>query len=171
MRNKLFARPTLAGIVLGAALCTAAGALLAHGNLSVKEQITVNASPQATWKMIGNYNHMDVWHPAVAMSTVDGKADEKGTTRVLTLKDGAKLIEVLLDYNGHKKQYTYKIIESPLPIADYESTLAVRPAPEGKSTVIWSSTFHAKGAPDEKAIEIITGIYTAGLGRIARNFE
>jgi hypothetical protein len=33
----------------------------------------------------------------------------------------------------------------------------------GGSRITWSGEFAAKGAPDAKALEVITGIYRAGL--------
>jgi hypothetical protein len=37
----------------------------------------------------------------------------------------------------------------------------------GGSTITWVGTFDAKGAPDDKAREVIGGIYDAGLAGIA----
>ena len=62
--------------------------------------------------------------------------------------------------------YTYTILEGPLPVSDYRSTLAV--APEGSgSKVTWQGSFSAKGVPDPVAQDVISGIYDAGLKGIA----
>ncbi len=171
MKNKLAAKSLFPGLVLAAALFLPAQPLLAGGKLSVEKQVTVNTSPETAWKMVGHFNHLDVWHPVVAMSTVKGNADKKGAVRVLTLADGAKLIEVLLRHSDYDKSYTYKITKSPLPVMNYESTVSVKSAPGGKAVVTWSATFDAKDAPDEKAVEAISGVYEAGLGQVERHFN
>ena len=62
--------------------------------------------------------------------------------------------------------YGYTILESPLPVANYASTISVAAKGSG-STITWVGTFDAKGAPDDKAKEVIAGIYDAGLAGIA----
>ena len=64
---------------------------------------------------------------------------------------------------------SYEIVEGPLPVEDYLSTLTVTPDGDG-CRVSWSGRFRANGVPDEKACEIITGIYTAGLDALAKRF-
>jgi hypothetical protein len=65
--------------------------------------------------------------------------------------------------------YTYTIVESPLPVADYVSTIKVTGSGDA-SIIEWSSTFNAKDAPDDKAREVITGIYRAGLESLKGKF-
>ena len=50
-------------------LLTASMASVA-GSLEVNKEITINASPATTWKMIGGFNHLDVWHPVVVALVV-----------------------------------------------------------------------------------------------------
>ena len=61
--------------------------------------------------------------------------------------------------------YSYRIIESPLPVANYASTIAVED--EGGTTIVWTGKFDAKGAPDADAIGVIEGIYQGGLDSLA----
>lgn len=61
--------------------------------------------------------------------------------------------------------YTYKIIDSPLPVANDESTIEVED--EGGTTIVWSGEFDAKGAPDADTIGVTEGIYQSGLDSLA----
>ena len=61
---------------------------------------------------------------------VDGKQDG-APMRTLTTTDGAVLVERRVQYSDEGMSYSYQILESPLPVADYESTLAVMDGPEG----------------------------------------
>ena len=171
MRTTTIAKSVFGGALCGAILCAGASVAVAGGKLGVDKQVTVNASPETTWKMVGHYDHIDVWHPAVVMVDVTGDAREPGAVRVLTLANGARFTEVLLRHDDRDLSYTYKITDSPLPIANYEATLSVRAAPEGKAVMTWSSTFDPKGVSDEQAIEAVSGVYTAGLAHVARHFQ
>lgn len=142
------------------------------GNLTVSKEITVNASPETTWKMIGDFNHLDVWHPVVVASQLkQGDSQTPGAIRLLTLGNGATITEKLVANNNGLRSYTYAITESPLPVTVYVSTITVSDAGDGKSTVVWSSSFDSNGASDEEAISTIAGIYDAGLNSLAKHFN
>ena len=86
--------------------------------------------------------------------------------RRLTTQDGGVLLEKLNDLDNDKMSYSYDIVESPLPVQGYSSTISV--ADEGgKAKVIWRSSFEPKGASAEEAAKVIGGIYDAGLESIA----
>ncbi|HKK15593.1 MAG TPA: SRPBCC family protein [Gammaproteobacteria bacterium] len=149
----------------------ASAAAMAEGNLGASREVTVNAAPATVWKMIGNFNHLDVWHPVVVASEMTGEGNNIGNQRVLTLADGATITEKLLAHDDDNMTYTYAILESPLPVSDYVSTISVKPAAEGMTMVKWTSTFNAKDAEDAKAIETIGGIYDAGLNNLVKHFN
>ena len=142
------------------------------GNLTVTKDVTVNASPETTWKMIGGFNHLDVWHLVVIASKLThGDSQSAGAVRLLTLGNGATITEELVSNNNALRSYTYAITASPLPVADYVSTITVSAAAEGKSTVTWISSFDASGATDEEAVNVISGIYDAGLNNLDKHFN
>jgi Polyketide cyclase / dehydrase and lipid transport len=60
-----------------------------------------------------------------------------------------------------RPSYTYRIIDSPLPVADYQSTIDVADA--GGTTIIWAGAFDGKDASDADAVGVIEGIYQGGL--------
>ncbi|MDQ6994119.1 MAG: SRPBCC family protein [Mariprofundaceae bacterium] len=160
---KTIIKTTLSAALLATAMTSFAG------SLNVSKEVTVNASPDTTWKMIGDFNHLDVWHPVVVSSKLThGKTND---TRLLTLGNGATITEKQVSRNAAERSYTYAIVESPLPVADYVSTISVSPAADGKSTVTWSSSFDANGVSDEDAVNAITGIYDAGLNNLDKHFN
>jgi hypothetical protein len=85
--------------------------------------------------------------------------------RTLTTVDGGVLVEKRVQYSDEGMSYTYEIVESPLPVAHYVSTLAVMAGANG-SLITWSGQFAARGAEDDQAIEVISGIYQAGLAAL-----
>jgi hypothetical protein len=131
--------------------------------LEVSNAATVPGTPKEVWDKIGSFCAIKSWHPVIAKCE---KSKEGGATyRTLTTKDGATIKEKLLKKTDHS--YTYEIIDSPLPVQNYKSTISV--AADGDQTKIeWKSTFDAKGASDDDAKKVISGIYQAGLDNIAK---
>ena len=141
-----------------------------EGTLSVQREIDVSTSAGQVWDLLGDYNAIEDWHPAVVSSTLTGDGETAGSRRVLSLPGDVKIIEDLVSHNNDDMSYSYQIIEGPFPITDYESTIRVEYAGNESSKVIWSSTFKASGVSDKEAIGIITGVYEAGLDSIQQRF-
>ena len=128
--------------------------------IDLSESVEVDAAPSDAWSAISDFCSIKDWHPVIAeceQFEQDGK-----TMRTLTTGDGGELLEELNELDDAGKSMSYSIIESPLPIADYASTIMVTEAGDG-ATVTWSSTFNAAGVSDDEALELMTGIYKAGL--------
>ena len=131
--------------------------------LEVASSAIVAGTPDAVWQKIGDFCAIQAWHPAVSKCV---QSDEAGATyRILTTSDGATIKEKRVEQTD--TSYTYEIIESPLPVENYRSTISV--AAEGDQTrVDWSSSFDAKGKSDDDAKAVIRDIYKAGLEQIAK---
>jgi mxaD protein len=141
---------------------SAAGALA--GTLSVSEEVELTASPARTWAVIKDFQRWQTWHPAfVTTEIIKGGGNAKGTVRILAAKDGARFNEELLMHDAAARSYQYRIIDSPLPISDYVSTIEVKESKLG-SRVVWSSNFSVNpGVSDELMKKTIAGVYRAGL--------
>ena len=64
------------------------------------------------------------------------------------------------------KTFGYTIVESVLPVADYNSKLVVAADGDKKSTVTWSGSFkHAEKSDDKTATDTITSVYSTGRAR------
>ena len=142
-----------------AALALAASTVAGHA-LEVTRSADIAAPPAKVWQTIGEFCGIGDWHPAIEKCVLSDKDGLK--VRTLSLKGGGTLKEEQVSRDDKVMSYTYTILEGPLPVSDYKSTLAV--APEGTgSKVTWSGTFNAKGAPDTVAVDAIQGIYESGL--------
>ena len=115
---------------------------------------------------IGGFNALPDWHPAVEKSELE----EEGTMRRLSLAGGGTIIEKLEKRDEKERVYTYSIINSPLPVANYTATIRVMDDGSGNSTVEWASEFNADGAPENDAIDVIQGIYQAGFDNLKKMF-
>jgi mxaD protein len=155
----------------GAACLTFAASSFAGGSLSVSRELTVDRAPETVWKLLGEFNALDVWLPPVQRSSFKGKATKPGAVRVLDLGNDASVTEELLAYNDAGHSYRYAFLKSPLPVKNYVATIELSAASGGKTLVKWHSTFDASGAPDDTAKAAVQGIYDAGLGKLATIFK
>ena len=114
-------------------------------------------SGQGMWERIGDPGRIYEWHPAVeATEMLDG-----GRKRVDTLGDGGRVSATILEQAD--RHYTYRVDESPLPLDNLVGTLRVRDEGEGACVVEWEATFDPTGIPEDEAVELVRGIFQAGL--------
>ena len=126
----------------------------------------LNVAPDEVWKLIGGFNALPDWHPAVEKSELE----EEGSMRRLSLAGGGTIVEKLVSVDDKERVYSYLIIDSPLPVTNYEATIRVKDDGEGNTSVEWSSEFEAEGAPENEAMDVIAGIYQAGLDNLKKMF-
>ena len=120
-----------------------------------------NAPAEQIWDIVGGFNSLSVWHPAVDKSELQ----EGGAIRKLLLQNGDEAFEELVNHSDELREYSYSIVKSSLPIVEYFSTLKIFARGTG-SRVEWSGEFHSFGVPDDEASELIKGIYQAGLDNL-----
>src|SRR5690606_1267165 len=126
-------------------------------------------SAKTVWAVIGNFNALPDWHPAVEKSELEKK--DGGTLRRLSLAGGGTIEEELEKIDDKERRYSYSIVSGPLPVSNYTATLKVREAADGTGcTVEWSSEFEAKGAPEGDAVAAISSIYEAGFENLKKMF-
>ena len=133
----------------------------------VNMKTDLNVAADEVWKLIGGFNTLPDWHPAVEKSELQ----EEGSMRRLSLAGGGTIVEKLERFDDSERVYTYSIIDSPLPVSNYVSTISVKDDGEGNTTVTWSSEFEAKGAAENEAMDAIAGIYQAGFDNLKKMFS
>ena len=148
--------------------------------LKVSEVCEINAPAETVWKKVNNFGDLGAWHPAIkSTEIISGENNKVGAVRLLTLQDGATLKETLLSYDEKKTEYGYNIIESPLPVSEYTSTVSVGKDKKGVCKVTWSGHFKRKdvsahpaaGQDDTTATKTMSSIYRAGLDNLKTSLE
>lgn len=119
----------------------------------------LNASPDQVWGTIGDPGAISQWHPAIATSELSGDA------RLCTLPDGAQIHERIDSVDPTTRSCTYSIVESPLPMSGYVSTIQVSEEGSG-SAVDWTASFEPNGASAEDVAGILKGLYQAGFASL-----
>ena len=128
----------------------------------------LNASAEAVWSRIGNFETLHAWHPAVEKTEMEGSG--LGANRNLFLEGGGNVLEKLENEDGAARSYGYTILDSPLPVADYHATIKVADNGDGTCTVDWSANFEPAGAPEADAASAIQGIFQAGFDALHGEF-
>ncbi len=151
MRTIKFIILAVAALTLGFGPATA---------LELSRHIEAPGLPPAVWEFAGGFCAIKDWHPLIADCQETKEGDV--TYRTLTLKDGGKIKEKLLESDD--TSYSYEIIESPLPVKNYKAKLSVADGNhENRTMVEWSAEFEANGASDDEATKKIKDIFDGGL--------
>ena len=146
----------------------------------VGEMIEINAKPDVVWSVVKGFDGLVNWHPTFASSPlVKGQNGHVGAVRALTIKDGPTFTEELVAYSDARMAYTYIIVESPLPIDHYQSSMSVKGNGSGGTTVAWIGTFTRKNPRDNvpeaesdaAVVNLIVGAYQAGLQTVKKLAE
>jgi mxaD protein len=114
------------------------------------------------WSLIGDFHGIHKWVRVEPSESLDD-----GKARKLQMGPNA-IIERLVEEG--ERSYTYTMDDGgPLPVTGYRSTIAVKDAGDGKSTVDWKGTFEpAEGGTDESAIQVVTMVYEGGLAGLEK---
>lgn len=93
-----------------------------------------------------------------------------GTIRRITL-GSAVIVERLESIDEDAHSTSYSIVEGPLPVTGYLSTIRLEAAGDSATRLDWSSTFEpAGGMSDADAGEIIAGVYRGGIAGLQKHF-
>jgi hypothetical protein len=152
------------------ALASAADA----ASLTSGKKLEVNVDPAkvaeetaALWDRFGGWCAIAEWHPAI--KSCEESKDGDDVYRTLTLEDGGKIKERLLDKSA--ASYRYAIIESPLPVKNYEAQFSVVPDDDDldEVNIVWAATYDpADGKDENEARQKIDGIFKDGIGNIEK---
>ena len=130
---------------------------------TVSRSVSIDASAQEVWNVIGDFCDLDDWHPAFvgcALKTREGG----GVYRILTMAGGGEFVEKLIATEAGLS-YTYSIIESPVPLERYTGTLSI--APGDPVNVTWSSRFKSA---DPSMEGVVADVYQTGLDALEAHF-
>lgn len=107
------------------------------------------------WRMAGGFCDIDDWHPGFIACEV--KAVEGTLHRVLTTNSGETFVDQRIAREPGLS-YTYKSVQSQLPVDSFVATFSVEP--NDGSQVTWSVDFSSEDpAMEAKVIDLIeTGL-------------
>jgi hypothetical protein len=129
--------------------------------LNVSISTTINSSADSVWKAISDFQGIDKYIPGIASSAMEGSG--VGALRTLRVEDGGTVVERLESLNEQARTLSYSIVEAPLPVAGYVSTMQIRAIAGDRCELTWSSVFEPKGVSEAKAGKLMESIYSLGF--------
>lgn len=171
MRSSIAAAMMMAaGALFVSAGTASAASLVSAKKLEINvDETKTEEERKALWEKVGGWCAIAEWHPAVDKCEESKEGDD--TFRTLTLKDGGKIKEKLVDTGA--TSYRYEIIESPLPVKNYEAQFSVTPDDDDldEINVGWSATYDPADGTDAKdARKVIDGIFKDGIDAIEAKY-
>ena len=141
--------------------------------LEVKLSVSVGASAENVWSVVGNFNGLPDWHPWVKASVLEPAA--AGVGRRVTIVGGTaghrELTERLVSYDSALREYAYTVIAGPKTFANYVGRLRVTPDGSDRCVVEYVGRFTAAaGNTDAEATERIRTFWDAGLNSLPTRF-
>lgn len=126
----------------------------------------IPASLDDVWKVVSDFGgFLEVQGVPVE---VDGQGI--GALRKVSL-GSAVIVERLESIDETTHSTSYSIVEGPLPVTDYLSTIRLEAAGDSATRLEWSSTFEpAGGMSDADASGIIAGVYNGGIQGLQKHF-
>ena len=134
----------------------------------------LNATTDAVWAVLRDFNGHDRWHPAVATSAIERAqaSDKIGCVRDFRLRNGDRIREKLLGLSDYEMFCTYSILESPMGVENYVATLRLTPVTDGDQTFLeWTAEFDcALERENELVNNIGGGVFQGGFDALKRAF-
>ncbi|MGI3903440.1 MAG: SRPBCC family protein [Janthinobacterium lividum] len=122
------------------------------------------------WAVARDFNGHAEWHPFIAESHIeDGlPSDTVGCVRNFTLGNGGHLRERLLALSDVDHNFTYSILESPMPIRDYRASFGLKRITEGDHTLVeWSARFEVAPEDEARIVEQVgRATFAAGIAAL-----
>jgi uncharacterized protein YndB with AHSA1/START domain len=129
--------------------------------------VKLKASADTVWRLIGGFDALPDWQPAVAASTLE----DGGRVRRVAMADGNTVLQRLLWHRDEERAYSYSMGESHLPVADYVAGLRVVEEGGGATCrVEWTSAFEPVGRSEDEARRVIEDIHGRGLEHLKSLF-
>ena len=142
--------------------------------IKVYTSSVIDASADAVWAHVRDFNGLPKWHPAIAESRIEGNwpADRVGCIRNFQLRDGGTIREQLLSLSDYDYQCTYSILESPMGVDNYIATLKLTPVTDGNRTFAeWSAEFDTPPGQERKLADSIgQGVFQTGFDSLKSYF-
>jgi len=152
----------------------------AHGPTPQKmdAKVIIKAEPAKVWAMIKDYENVQKWLPTVKSVALEKKGAE--TVRVLTLKNGAKIKEIIKEVDDKNMKIKFEVIEGG-PFSNYNPYISVEKGPNaGESEVRFFHRFYRfypnnppipDGQDEAAAIKFIKDTYGPGEENLKKVLE
>ena len=143
--------------------------------MHVFESIIIDRPADEIWAVLRDFVGLTAWSSAVTAARITNEmaGDQVGAIRYLDIVDGSHFIETLVSHSDEQMRMQYDIIDGPLPVTHYLSTMQLQPVTVGGQTyATWSAEFETKEKHAETMRKVVGGnICRGGLKAMKAHFE
>jgi len=139
----------------------------AHGR--VHYRVELNGAAAEVWRLVGPFDSLPRWHPLVSECPLEREQDSGAILRRIRLHDGTVIVNRLTGHSDSDRSYGYELVEGPLPVAFYRSTLRILER-KGGCTLDWSSEFDPGDAPEDEVRRRVESLIGPGVDALKRRF-
>lgn len=110
--------------------------------------LTIDASPEAVWAVLGQFMHIDAFAPLVAsVEALTTGPDRVGSKRRCHFTDGNSLVEEVIAWEENR-MYRVRLSQTdPMPLKEATAELRLRPHGAGQTRVDWGMDYQVKYGP------------------------
>ena len=134
----------------------------------VSSTITINASADAIWQVIGDFGAACQFLVGVVDCTVVGEG--VGALRTLTSIDGSTIVERLEARDETARQLSYALL-TDTPFHNCLTTMTIHDLAPNQVELEWSATFEPDGIPASEAVEMLEGALSANCMALKKFME
>jgi hypothetical protein len=133
----------------------------------VQEEIEADAN--SIWQLIRDFSEISAWGPGEVVKT-EGLG--VGMIRHINF-NSEMLVERCEAHNDDQMSFSYRLLESPWPIADYVAIVVLTPEGPNKTLIEWSSVYQSTSESTEATEatrKFIENTYRKGfIARLRKN--
>lgn len=113
-----------------------------------QRQLTIDATPEEVWLVLGRYMHIDEFAPMVKsvdpMTTGDIGL---GSQRRCHFDDGNSMVEEVVSWEPMKGYRVHLQETDPMPLKRGYAEITLRPEGSGRTRVVWGMDYQVKYGP------------------------
>ena len=130
----------------------------------------LSAPASEVWGLIGSFDSLPRWHPLVAACTLERETDGS-VLRHIRLRDGTPIVNRETARSDAAHSYGYELVEGPLSVVFYRSTLRLIERGDDRCTLDWASTFDSGNAPEDDVKQRVESLTGPGVESLKRRFN
>jgi|SRR5215813_688658 len=140
--------------------------------VKIRECSLIAAPLQRVWEFVRDFNSLPKWFPGVTDSHIEPgtAANRAGCIRNFGLEGGPRVRERLLELSDQDHVCNYRMIECPLPIANYVAVLRLANGDDNGTLVEITSQFDSPPAQEKAMVGLLTTTYRGAFELLKKHF-
>jgi len=130
----------------------------------------LGAPAKDVWDLIGRFESLPRWHPLVAACTLEREKDGS-VLRHIRLHDGTPIVNRETARSDTAYSYSYELVEGPLSVVFYRSTLRLIDRGNDRCTLDWASTFDSGDASEDEVTQRVESLIGPGVESLKGRFN